>query len=92
MAPPKQFSLRNLFIELTLIGVTLAVGRLAFTRYDDPFDPRVLLSLVAIASLPTLGGAIIGGLFGQFGKGAFWGTVIVGGIAIFWAVLIGPFV
>ena len=77
---PPQFTLRNLLIEVTLIAVTLGVGRVAFFvyEYEDRGDPRILLSLVAILALPALCGAIVGGITGQYVKGAVWGTVTAG--------------
>ena len=87
MESRKQFSLRNLLIEVTLIAVTLAAARVAVTRYEDPLDPRILLSVMALASLPALCGAVVGGLVGQFGKGALWGSIAVGAIAMVFALL-----
>jgi hypothetical protein len=73
---PFQFTLRNLLIELTLIAVALGLIRAALVQYDDPDDPRFVFSFLAVASLPPLVGAIIGGLTGQYAKGAVWVTVI----------------
>ena len=72
-----QFSLRHLFVELTLIAVTIGVGRAALYPPHDPEDPRIIFSLVALCTLPILGGAVIGGLFGNFAAGVKWGVGVL---------------
>lgn len=85
---PFQFTLRNLLIEVTLIALALGLIRVVFVRYDDPDDPRIFFSLVAVAALPTLVGAILGGLTGQYAKGAVWGTVIAGVLFLLGSLLL----
>jgi len=71
-----QFSLRHLFVELTLIAVTIGVGRVALYPVD-PEDPRIIFSLAALCTLPILCGAVIGGLFGNFSAGVKWGVGVL---------------
>jgi hypothetical protein len=88
---PPQFTLRNLLIEVTLIAVTLGVARVAFLarEYDEQNDPRIFFPLAAIIVLPGLCGAIVGGIKGQYIKGALWGTVAAG-VLLFIACLLLP--
>ena len=75
---PFQFTLRNLLVEVTLIAAILGLFRVALMRYDDANDPRIIFSMIAAASLPTMCGAVVGGLTGEYARGAVWGTVIAG--------------
>ena len=79
MESRRQFSLRSLFIELTLIAALIGAIRLTFLRPADPNDSLgVVLSLAAFCTVPVLVGAVIGGLSGRFIAGAYWGAGVLG--------------
>jgi hypothetical protein len=88
MERQRQFSLRHLFIELTLIAVLLAAIRLIFVLGFGSYKGRYeFVVLLALCAAPILFGTVIGGLFGRFVSGALWGAVGMMGLI----VLVGLF-
>ena len=88
MERPHQFSLRYLFVELTLIAVLLAAIRLVFVLGFGAHHGRyALVVLLALCTVPILFGAIVGGLFGKFASGALWGAAAVAGLFILLGLL-----
>ena len=75
----RQFSLRYLLVELTLIASLAGAIRLVFVRSDNSnaYVP-VVVSMAAAWALPILCGAVIGGFFGKFKAGALLGAGVFG--------------
>jgi hypothetical protein len=78
MDRPRQFSLRFLLVEMTLIAATIGAIRLVFLRPADPNDHLgVIVYLAALCTVPVLVGAVIGGFWGRFQAGAGWGAGVL---------------
>jgi hypothetical protein len=79
MSGKKQFSLKWLFVEMTLVAILLALIRwVFFTDHADDSDLEArLIFYVGIPSGVACFGAVIGGLFGRWGMGAAWALLLL---------------
>jgi hypothetical protein len=85
MVRPRQFTLAQLLVEVSFIAATLGAIRLIFVLWGHDWAHNTVM-FPLVFSVPVLGGAAIGGLFGRSKAGALCGA----GAFLLWLGFFAP--
>lgn len=77
MVEKKQFTLKWMLVQVTLLAIVFALFRWVFlTRHPDPSELEVVLLVLSWIVASSCFGAAIGGFFGRFWVGAISGMFL----------------